>query len=90
VGALVKLLVRPEDVDIVGPDGAAPDSDTLPGRVGEVIYLGEMTRVVVETEVGPVVARLAGRRGAELAVGDAVVVSWARGAGRVLPNRDAG
>jgi putative spermidine/putrescine transport system ATP-binding protein len=90
VGTPVKLLVRPEDVDIVGSDGAAPDSDTLPGKVGEVIYLGEMTRVVVETEAGAVVARLAGRRGGELSAGEAVIVSWPRGAGRVLPDRDAG
>jgi putative spermidine/putrescine transport system ATP-binding protein len=89
VGAAVKLLVRPEDVDIVGAGGAAPESDVLRGKIGEVIYLGEMTRVVVETDEGVLIARLTGRRGGELMPGEAVVVSWPRAAGRVLPDREA-
>ena len=89
-GAAVKVLVRPEDVDLVGSGSAAADSDVLRGKVGEVIYLGEMTRVVVETDEGVLVARLAGRRGGELVPGEAVVISWPRAAARVLPSTGDG
>jgi putative spermidine/putrescine transport system ATP-binding protein len=89
VGARVKLLVRPEDVDIVADGRTAPDSDMLRGKVGEVIYLGEMTRVVVETDAGVLIARLAGRRGGDLVPGDTVVISWPRAAVRVLPSSEA-
>jgi spermidine/putrescine ABC transporter ATP-binding subunit len=89
-GAVVKLLVRPEDVDLVAAGEAAPDSDALRGRVAEVIYLGETTRVVVETQEGMLIARLAGRRGGDLVPGEAVSVSWPRAAVRVLPASDAG
>ena len=85
VGVSVKLLVRPEDVDIVAVGGARADSDLLRGKVAEVIYLGEMTRVVVETDEGVFAARLAGRRGGDLALGQAVTISWPRAAVRVLP-----
>jgi putative spermidine/putrescine transport system ATP-binding protein len=88
-GAAVKVLVRPEDIDIVAAGGVAPGRDVLPGKVGEVIYLGEMTRVVVETAEGVLVARLAGRRGGEFAPGDPIVASWPRAAVRVLPSLDA-
>jgi spermidine/putrescine ABC transporter ATP-binding subunit len=89
VGAVVKLLVRPEDVDIVAAGERGGDSDLLRGKVGEVIYLGETTRVVVETDEGVLVARLASRRGGELIPGGDVIVSWPRAAGRVLPSRIA-
>ncbi len=89
VGDSVRVLVRPEDVDVVAPGGEAPGRDGLPGKVGEVIYLGEMTRVVVETDEGLLVARLGGRRGAELAPGDPVVASWSRAAVRVLSSPGA-
>jgi putative spermidine/putrescine transport system ATP-binding protein len=88
VGAPVKVLVRPEDVDILGAAGAVADSEVLRGKVGEVIYLGEMTRVVVETDEGVFLARLAGRRGGDLVPGEAVAISWPRAATRVLPSSD--
>jgi spermidine/putrescine ABC transporter ATP-binding subunit len=83
-GATVKLLVRPEDVDVASEDATPAGADALRGKVAETIYLGEMTRVVVDTDDGPVIARLPGRRGGELVPGQAIAVSWPRGAGRVL------
>jgi len=88
-GAGVKLLVRPEDVDVVADERADGERNALPGKVGEVIYLGEMTRVVVETPEGVVVARIAGQRGGDLAPGHAVLVSWPRTAVRLLPRPTA-
>ncbi|HYB70231.1 MAG TPA: ABC transporter ATP-binding protein [Candidatus Bathyarchaeia archaeon] len=84
-GAAVKLLVRPEDVEVHLGDRADGGRQTVPGKVSEIIYLGEMTRVVVDTAEGVIVARLAGRRGGELALGHAVAVSWPPTAVRLLP-----
>ena len=45
--------IRPEKIAIVGPD-ATPDESrcTVTGRVREVVYLGAVTRYVVELDVG--------------------------------------
>jgi putative spermidine/putrescine transport system ATP-binding protein len=88
-GTAVTLLVRPEDVDLVAGGDTALDRDGLRGKVAEVIYLGETTRVGVETHEGVLMARLAGRRGGDLVPGEAVTVSWPRAAARVLPSSDA-
>ena len=88
-GEGVKLLVRPEDVDVLVDERTDGERNALPGKVGEVIYLGEMTRVVVDTPEGVVVARIAGQRGGDLAPGHAVVVSWPPTAVRLLPRPTA-
>jgi len=84
-GSRVTVLVRPEDVDVVVGD-RAPRGDVLAGKVREVIYLGETTRVVVDTGEGVLVARIAGQRGDDLVPGDTVGVRWAAAAARVLPS----
>ncbi len=84
----VRAVIRPEDVDVLVGAGDAT-LDVLTGKVVEVIYLGEMTRVVVATAEGTMSARLPGRRGGDLVPGQAVTIGWRPGAVRVLSNASA-
>jgi spermidine/putrescine ABC transporter ATP-binding subunit len=85
VGAYVKLLVRPEEVVVMAGGPPETDGDVIHGKVGETIYLGESTRVLVETEAGVIVARLPGRQSGDFAPGQAVTISWPRTGVRILP-----
>jgi putative spermidine/putrescine transport system ATP-binding protein len=47
------ITVRPEKIRLLGPDERpGPDESSLAGHVREVVYLGAVTRFVVELDVG--------------------------------------
>jgi spermidine/putrescine ABC transporter ATP-binding subunit len=88
-GAPVRVLIRPEDIDVAPDAVGGPEVEGLAGTVSEVIYLGDATRVVVSAKGGMLSAKLPGRRGADLSPGQAVTISWPRSAARVLRPEDA-
>ncbi len=81
----VQVMVRPEDVTVSRSHADDPDSVALKGEIVEAVYLGDATKLVVAVSGGMLTAKLAGRRGAEFAPGDAVTVCWPRFATRILP-----
>jgi putative spermidine/putrescine transport system ATP-binding protein len=80
--------IRPEKIAIVGPDAPADESRcTATGRVREVVYLGAVTRYIVELDVGGELAvmqqNLATSSMEALQVrGKAVRLQWHRGNNR--------
>ncbi len=80
-GKVARLAVRPEWMDLFSEGGAPPDENTLHGTVDEVIYHGEMMRVLVRLADGSRVAvalRNEGQLTRPLAWtrGNRVAVSW--------------
>jgi spermidine/putrescine transport system ATP-binding protein len=73
------LMIRPEAVDI-GPAGEAPD-DALPGRVSNVAFLGNHTRITVDTTAGALVVQRSHQGGVgedayEGRIGEEACVWW--------------
>jgi ABC-type Fe3+/spermidine/putrescine transport system ATPase subunit len=88
-GAPVRVLIRPEDIDVAPGAVGGPEAEVLAGTVSEVIYLGDATRIVVSAKGGMLSAKLPGRRGADLSPGQPVTICWPRSAARVLRPEDA-
>jgi spermidine/putrescine transport system ATP-binding protein len=88
-GAASRLAIRPEWMDLLPPADAPPDRNTLEGVVEDVIYQGEMMRVLVAV-TGGVRLTVALRNRGQLtrplawARGDVVRVGWRPEAGRLL------
>ena len=88
-GAAVQLAIRPEWMDLF-PPGAAPEgANALPGVVEDVVYQGEVMRVLVAMPGGArltIALRNRGqlRRPLAWSRGDAVLVGWQPDDGRVL------
>jgi putative spermidine/putrescine transport system ATP-binding protein len=81
----VQVMVRPEDVAVSRSHADDPDIVALKGAIVEAVYLGDATKLVVAVSGGTCTAKLAGRRGADFAPGDAVTVCWPRSVTRILP-----
>jgi putative spermidine/putrescine transport system ATP-binding protein len=77
------LAVRPERLSLLS-DGQAADNE-LTGRICEAVMLGALTRLVIETDSGRVVALLLTAAGRGAGVGENVRVGWDAAAGIVLP-----
>jgi spermidine/putrescine ABC transporter ATP-binding subunit len=80
-GAPVQIAIRPEWMDLFPEGGAPPGQNALDGTVEDVIYQGEMMRVLVATRGGgrlTVALRNRGQLARPLtwARGDAVLVGW--------------
>ena len=80
-GATARFAVRPEWMDLSGPGGAPAGANTLPGAVEDVIYQGEMIRILVRLSGGDRVTvglRNPGQLTRPLgwSRGDVVVVHW--------------
>jgi putative spermidine/putrescine transport system ATP-binding protein len=75
-GANAVLMLRPEKLRLL-PDGAAPDG--LAARVIDLVYVGDVTRVVLSLADGvTITAKLANRRDLfRPGLGDRVRVEWA-------------
>ena len=75
-GSRVNLIVRPEKVRLVG--AAAAQGTSVSGTVREAVYVGDITRYVVDAGDGlSIVARIQNRAGeARAAEGDTVTVGW--------------
>ena len=88
-GDSVRLAVRPESVRLAtGAQAAAPECNSAPATVEEVIYLGNCERYLLRLQ--PSGHRFAARshdpRGAQgFEVGDSVVATWPVKAGVILP-----
>jgi spermidine/putrescine transport system ATP-binding protein len=87
VGSTLMAAVRPERVRVHRRGAMDTGIDSrLAGRVDLVVYLGTITQLHVDTELGPriVAHRLSGDEGADVREGDEVVLSWERDDASVL------
>ncbi|HEV8198297.1 MAG TPA: ABC transporter ATP-binding protein [Gemmatimonadales bacterium] len=80
-GKAVRIAVRPEWADLFSRDAVPPGENTLPGRVEDVVYQGEMLRVRVALADGAtlvVAVRNEGQltRPLDWKPGDSVAVGW--------------
>ncbi len=75
----VACMVRPEWMSVASAAPDAPGRNTLAATVREVVFMGEMTRYVLQGAGGaPLTVKQPHRPGdSPLASGDAAVVSWA-------------
>ena len=74
-GERTTLSIRPERIRLGPAPGA--DSNRLPGRIAELVYLGDHLRARVTVGTEDFVVKVANARGhATLAEGEAVVVGW--------------
>ena len=72
------VLVRPERMRIVNPDGMSPRSNSLRGRIIDVIFLGEILEYVVSAGGQEVFVREQNRaESPQLRPGADVLLSWA-------------
>jgi putative spermidine/putrescine transport system ATP-binding protein len=81
----IRVMIRPEDVDVVKTTPDDPASVALKGTVVESVYVGDATKLVVEVGGTTLTARLGGRRGTEFAPGEPVTVCWPESVARILP-----
>ena len=74
----MELVIRPEKIYFVENQNLEPDANTLRGRITEVIYVGENTRYVVETELNqPMVVKHPNRKETQIRKkGDMVLIGW--------------
>ena len=74
----MELVIRPEKIYFVENQNLEPDANTLRGRITEVIYVGENTRYVVETELNqPMVVKHPNRKETQIRKkGDMVMLGW--------------
>jgi len=72
-------MVRPEKMTALLAGAAAPGQNTLAARVRDAVFMGEMTRYVLETPSGRIlIVKQQNRAGSPLlAVSDPAVVAWA-------------
>jgi spermidine/putrescine ABC transporter ATP-binding subunit len=85
-GQPVRVMVRPEAVRLGPPDAGAGADNALPGRIEEVVYLGQAVRYLVRVGGLPLVAREPHRGGEPIRpVGAAVTASWPVAAAVVVP-----
>lgn len=84
IGQAGILALRPEKLRFDTPH--TPDENCFPGRIRHQLYLGDVTRYVVETEGGLTLEVLLpnATNGHNFDIGDAVQVSWHETAGRFL------
>jgi len=82
------LALRPEKIRIGRELGAAPNENHLKGAVKELLYLGDVTVYIVQTEGGAAIEALLANSGVGrtkfFEVGDAVEVAWRYDAGHFL------
>lgn len=80
-----RLCVRPERVQLVSAQTAGTPKNGLKGRVEEVIYVGDATKLGVNCGAFSVTAKLQNKdRGQPFTTGDEVVVSWAAATAKIL------
>jgi spermidine/putrescine transport system ATP-binding protein len=86
-GETVQITVRPEKIKL-GEPATEGGQSRVHGTVGEAVYLGSMTQVIVELPTGErlVVHRLNDRLdGDEVQAGDRIVLHWAAEHSFVIP-----
>ncbi len=84
-GGDATLAIRPERLQPL-PDGATTDGNALPGRMGEVTYLGAFTEAQVRLAAGQMLTlRQAGPADTAWQPGRPVVLTWAPAASLLLP-----
>ena len=95
-GSEIEITVRPEKIKFAAGEVAASTVSSVSGVINEVVYLGSMTQLEVELRTGEhlVVHRL-NDEGADLTVGERVVLHWAADhsyviGGRASASADAG
>ena len=88
------LVVRPERVEIapLEENQSPAPAGGLPGRIAAITYLGGQTDWHVDTEAGRILATRATPANSDplsrLATGDAVILRWAAGFGRLLDHEE--
>ncbi|MBV9278712.1 MAG: ABC transporter ATP-binding protein, partial [Chloroflexi bacterium] len=75
-GREVVVLIRPESIELDTPAADAPQAGALGGRVAAHTFLGAVTRLSVDTAVGPLFADIPSARALSLGVGTAVTLRW--------------
>lgn len=75
------LFLRPEELKITR-NPASPNS--VRGTVVEIVYVGAIVNMRVQTDIGELLAYRLGTGGEPVAAGDAVQVGWEPGAGSLL------
>lgn len=80
------LIVRPEKIVLADPGAAPDDSNSLPGRVVDAIFVGDHQRVTVTLACGEtVVVKQQARNGRrQVSPGEAVAVTWHPADARLL------
>ena len=74
-GEKVELFLRPEDVTLQVPtDGAVPAPGLLEDRVTSLTFLGPVTRVGLDTDLGPLLADASSGMALSLAADTVVAV----------------
>jgi putative spermidine/putrescine transport system ATP-binding protein len=73
-GQAVAVLVRPESIRALPADAAGPEGGDLSGRVKTHTFLGPVTRVAFETDVGVILADMPSGQALTLDVGAPVVL----------------
>jgi putative spermidine/putrescine transport system ATP-binding protein len=87
-GDRVTVLIRPEDMS-VGTDAAqAGTQPALAGAVTDISYHGDTFQVGVAVGGDMLKVKIARERGAAIAPGQAVTLTWKPGAARILPAAD--
>jgi putative spermidine/putrescine transport system ATP-binding protein len=82
IGREGALIVRPERMRVVGDGGAA---NVVPGRVGQVIYLGSSRKLTIESAEGGLVIREPMGAMSSAREGDEVRIGWAESDGVLVP-----
>jgi len=76
-GVSVLAAVRPERVSLRKGDVDGGDASRLSGTVAQVVYLGTLTQVFVDTATGrPFVVHQLSTEGGDIEAGDAVTLTW--------------
>jgi ABC-type Fe3+/spermidine/putrescine transport system ATPase subunit len=75
-GEKVDLFLRPEDISLqVLSNGTAPEPSQLKGRVTSLTFLGPVTRVGLDTDLGPLLADVSSAVALSLAADTVVAVN---------------
>ena len=89
VGSAGSLAVRPEKIRIAGTLARAADENHCTGHVRDLLYMGDVTVYIVETDGGhrveTLLANSAAGRTQFFEVGDAVEAAWRFDAGHFIP-----
>ena len=88
-GTAGSLAIRPEKIRISSAVAPAPDENRSAGNVRDLLYMGDVTVYIVETDGGPrieaLLANSAAGRAKFFEVGDAVQAAWRFDAGHFIP-----
>jgi putative spermidine/putrescine transport system ATP-binding protein len=91
-GHRVVVLIRPESIELETKGTDVAPHRPLSGRVIAHTFLGAITRLTIETPVGPIFADIPTARALTLGMGTAITLGWDPAALRLitLPDGEAG